>query len=265
MIAPFTKHKLLFPVFFILLFSPFFVLAQSNQKDSLLQEVTLKSAIDYAMVRQPVIRQSLLAQEILESTIKSRLADWYPQINFGYTMQHNFIVQTAVIGGNLVKLGVDNVSSGQFTVSQTIFNRDVFLARKSKTDVRLQAAQLTSSNKIDLAANVSKAFYDILATTQQINVTTANILRIERSLKDAFSQYQAGVADKIDYKRATIALNNSKATKRTNEELVGGKTAYLKMLMGYPDTARLLISYDSLELEKEIWLDTLQQPDYTKR
>jgi outer membrane protein len=264
MIDQSPKHRHFF-LSFVLLLSPFFVLAQINQKDSLLTQVTLQSAIDYAMVRQPVIQQSLVDQQILETTIKSKLADWYPQINFGYTMQHNFIVQTAVIGGNLVKLGVDNVSSGQFTVSQAIFNRDVFLARKSQTDVRLQAKQLTSSDKIDLAANVSKAFYDILATTQQINVTAANILRIERSLKDAFNQYQAGVADKIDYKRATIALNNSKATRRSNEELLKAKVEYLKSLMGYPETAPLDIVFDSLQMEREVELDTLQQPEYNAR
>ncbi len=266
MIDQFLKSKRLFlPAVFVFICSPIFVLAQINQRDSLLTEVTLKSAVDYAIVRQPLIQQSLVDQEILETTIRNKLADWYPQINFNYSLQHNFIVQTAVIGGNVVKLGVNNTSAGQFTFSQAIFNRDVFLARKTQTDVRLQARQLTSSDKIDLAANVSKAFYDILATTQQIRVSTANILRIERSLKDARSQYDAGVADKIDYKRATITLNNSKAAKRSNEELLKAKIEYLKSLMGYPQAAALNIAFDSMQMERELFLDTLQQPQYTSR
>src|SRR6187549_2065888 len=71
---------------------PIFLLAQ-NTKDSLLQEVTLKTAVDYAIARQPVIQQSLVDQEILETTIKNKMADWFPQINFNYIIQHNFIVQ----------------------------------------------------------------------------------------------------------------------------------------------------------------------------
>ena len=239
--------------------------AQQIAKDSLLGEVTLKTAIDYAIVRQPLIQQSLIDEQILETTIRSKLADWYPQINFNYNLQHNFLVQTAVIGGNNIRLGASNTSAGQFTVSQAIFNKDVFLARKTRTDVRLQANQLSSSDRIDLAANVSKAYYDVLATMQQIKVSAANILRIERSLKDALSQYQAGVADKIDYKRATIALNNSKATRASNEEALKAKLEYLKYLMGYPVSGTLNIVYDSLQMERELALDTLQEPLYSSR
>lgn len=251
--------------FVLFLLCPFFLLAQSGTKDSLLQEVTLKNAIEYAIIHQPQIQQSLIDQQILETTIKSKLADWYPQINFNYNLQHNFIIQTTVIGGNPIKLGVNNTSAGQFTLSQAIFNKDVLLASRSKSDVRLQARQYTSSNKIDLAAEVSKAFYDVLSTLQQIKVSTTNIVRISQSLKDAYNQYKAGIADKIDYKRATIALNNSKATKRSNEELLKGKQEYLKYLMGYPVVANLNIVYDSLQMENEIVLDTLQTANFNAR
>ncbi|MEO7534795.1 MAG: TolC family protein, partial [Ferruginibacter sp.] len=257
-------QKVTIAVIILLIFSPVFLLSQ-NSKDSLLGEVTIKSAIDYAIVRQPIIQQSLVDQEILETTIRSKLADWYPQINFNYILQHNFIVQTAVIGGNSVKLGVNNTSAGQFTFSQSIFDKDVFLANRTQTDVRLQARQITSNNKIDLAANVSKAFYDVLSTMQQIKVSATNIVRIERSLKDALNQYQAGITDKIDYKRATITLNNTRAAKKSNEELLKAKLEYLKSLMGYPAAETLNIVYDSLQMEREIALDTLQKPNYSSR
>ena len=174
-------------------------------------------------------------------------------------------MQTTVIGGNPVKLGVDNTSAGQFTVSQAIFNKDVLLANRSKNDVRLKSKQATSNNKIELAADVSKAFYDVLSTEQQIKVSETNILRIEQSLKDAYNQYKSGIADKIDYKRATISLNNAKASKRSNEELLKAKLEYLKSLMGYPVSGNLNIVYDSLQMEKEIVLDTLKGANYNDR
>ena len=257
------KERLFFTVLSCL---PALVLhAQSPLADSLLKEVTLPKAIEYAIKRQPLIQQSLIDEKITDAKIKSKLADWYPQVNFNYNLQHNFLVQTSVIGGNPVKLGVDNTSNGQFTVSQYIFNRDVLLAKRTKGDVRLQAKQATSSDKIDLAVNISKAFYDVLSTMQQVKVAESNIIRIERSLKDAFNQYTAGVADKIDYKRATITLNNTKAAKKTNEELLVAKLEYLKLLMNYPEKGELNIVYDSMQMEKEIILDTLQAVDYKTR
>ena len=174
--------------------------AQNNTGDSLLQEVTLQSAINYAIKNQPTVQRSLLDEQITERNIRSRLADWYPQVNFNYNLQHNFLLPTSIIAGNSVKAGVNNTSSGQFTVSQTIFNKDVLLAKRTGADVRQQAQLATSNNKIDLAASVAKGFYDILATQQQIKVVSQNIVRIERSLQDAYNQYKVGVADKVEYK-----------------------------------------------------------------
>jgi outer membrane protein len=254
---------LFFTVLFLL--SPFYLSAQAPAADSLLQEVTLPSAIAYAIKRQPIIQQSLLDEQITAGRIRSKLADWYPQVNFNYNLQHNFIVQTTVIGGNAVQIGANNTSAGQFTASQYIFNRDALLAKRTKGDVLLQSKQATSSDKIDLAVSISKSFYDILSTMQQIKVAESNITRIERSLKDAYNQYKAGVVDKIDYKRATITLNNTKASKKSNEDLLVAKLAGLKSLMNYPEKETLNIVYDSLQMEKEIQLDTTQVLDYKAR
>jgi outer membrane protein len=256
-----VKSKLLSLPFILL---PFATRAQTTT-DSLLQQVTRQSAVDYAISHQPLVKQSLIDQEITETTIRSKLADWFPQIGFGYSYQHNFIIQTTIIGGNEVKLGVDNLSSAQFTASQNIFNRDLLLASRTRKDVRVRAQQMTSNTKIDIAAQVSKAFYDVLATKQQVRVTNQNIVRLERSLKDALAQYNAGIVDKTDYKRATISLNNVRASKKSLEELLKAKEETLKALMGYPVSERLNIVYDSLQMETEALLDTSQLPDYTNR
>jgi len=251
-------------LYLIFLFTPAIAGAQPAT-DTLPGQFSLQDAIRYALKFQPRIQQSQIDEEITASNIRSRLADWYPQVNFNYNLQHNFILPSSVIGGNTIRLGAENTSAGQFTVSQAIFNRDVLLANRTKRDVLLQSRQNTESNKIDVVAGVSKAFFDVLATQQQIKVAAENITRIERSLKDATNQYKAGIADKIDYKRATISLNNIKALKKNNEEQVKAKTEYLKALIGYPDTASLNIRYDSLAMEKEIDIDTTQDADYTNR
>lgn len=261
------SEKILFALIaaVFLLQTPYRLMAQSSSESGTLDKATLEEVVRYALKNQPLIRQSIIDERITENNIKSRLADWYPQINFNYNLQHNFIVQTSIIGGNPVKLGVSNLSAGQFTVSQPLFNRDVLLARRTQNDVRLQASQLTSSNKTDLAVDVSKAFYDVLTTLQQIDIANEDIVRLERSLKDAQNQYKAGVADKIDYKRALISLNNTKASKKSNEEVLKGKLEYLKSLIGYPKEQSLNLQYDSLQMEREIFLDTLQEAQYTSR
>jgi outer membrane protein len=248
----------------IILFYSVTVTAQASS-DSLLTQATLENVISYAIKRQPLVQQSLIDEKITALQIKSKLADWYPQVNFNYLYQHNFQVQTTIIGGNPVQLGVDNTSALQFGATQTIFNRDVLLAKQTRGSVVQQVQQQTANTKINVVVNVSKAFYDVLATEQQIRVADENILRLERSLKDARSRYDAGIVDKTDYKRATIALNNARTSKKSNEEALKAKTEYLKALMNYPVNGNLAIVYDSATLEREIALDTLQSVDYARR
>ncbi|MCF1716739.1 TolC family protein [Flavihumibacter sp. RY-1] len=233
--------------------------------DSLPKQVDLEQAIAFSLKNQPLVQQSEIDEKITAANIRNRLADWYPQVNFNYNLQHNFVVQTNIIGGNPVKLGVDNVSALQFTMSQTLFNRDVLLARRTRTDVQQQALQTTRQRKIDLVVAVSKAYYDVLATTQQVKVADENIRRIERSLQDAKFQYDAGVADKTDFKRATIALNNAKASRIANEEILKAKQEYLKSLMGYPVETPIELLYDSASLEQSITAPADENPELNNR
>jgi outer membrane protein TolC len=234
------------------------VLAQQIPSDSLLQTATLENVVQYAIQHQPLVQQAVIDQEITNQIIKGKLADWYPQINFGFYYNRYFDLQSSVIGGNVIRFGVDNTSAAQFTATQNIFNRDVLLASKTASKVRILSEENIVSSKIDVVVNVTKAFYDVLATQQQIKVTEESLVRIEHSARDAYERYQSGVSDKTDYKRAAILLGNAKATLKTNVELLKVKQEYLKALMGYPREYDLDIQYDTLQMEEEIPLDTLQ-------
>jgi outer membrane protein TolC len=231
-------------------------------EDSVLRTATLNEVIQYALIHQPAVRQAGIDEEITEKVIKGKLADWYPQINFAYNYQRYIDLQSSVIGGNVIRFGVDNTSSAQFTATQTIFNRDVLLASTTASRVRVQSQQNTSKSKIDMTVNVTKAFYDVLATSQQIKVNEESVIRLQRSLTDAYNRYTSGVTDKTDYKRATILLRNAQVALKTNQELLQFKLQYLKTLIGYPSGQELPIQYDTLQMESEILLDTLQEINY---
>jgi outer membrane protein TolC len=250
--------------FFCLLFFSKLLCAQTNN-DSLLAAATLQQCIQYALGHQPSVKQAQLEEEVVGYNIRSRLADWYPQIGGTYSLQHNFQRTTSFFNGVPTPVGVKNTSIGQLYLDQTLFNRDVLLANRTQGDVRLQARQSTAAEKIDITVNVSKAYYDIITTQQQIKVACENIERLQKSLEDAYYRYQSGVTDKTDYKRAQIALNNTKAAKQVNEAALKARIENLKNYMGYPAAAPLAVVYDSLQMEREVGFDTLQLPDFSKR
>lgn len=252
-------------IFFLTLFAALFapLLVDAQTKDSTLEVASLSNVVAYALENQPAVKQAQLDEEITHRIIRGKLADWYPQVDFGYNYQRNFDLPANVIGGNVIRFGVFNTSSTQFTATQTIFNRDVLLASSTASKVRVQAGQNTAKSKIETAVAVTKAFYDLLATSEQIKVAEESIIRLKRSLKDAQSRYAAGLSDKTDYKRATIQLGNAEALLKSSQELFTYKESYLKTLMGYPQTEALPLQYDTLQMESEIYIDTLQELNYT--
>ena len=261
--------KIVLSISFLLCVTPRFVLSQSKT-DSLLQKATLADCIQYALKNQPLVRQATIDQEITENDIKTRLADWYPQLNFSYAIQHflelptNFIPDANGVK-RAVRFGQKNTSSVGVTLAQSIFNPDLLLANRTVRDVRSQAAQTTTSNKINVVVEVSKAYYDVLLTMKQAEVLNENIVRLERSLQDAYNQYQGGIVDKIDYKRAQISLNNTRADQKRTRDLADAKFVYLKQVMGYPTNQTIDVVYDSLQMESDVFMDTLQRVQYGNR
>jgi outer membrane protein TolC len=158
-----------------------------------------------------------------------------------------------------------NVSTIGLQASQVIYNSDVLLASRASKFSRRYYKENTESSKIDLASEVSKAFYDVLLSQRQLDIINEDIVRLRRSLKDATARYQAGVVDKTDYKQATIALNNSLANRKSTEESIKAKKAYLKQVMGLNPAKKLVLSYDSTRLQYDALIDTNQVLNYTNR
>ncbi len=233
--------------------------------DSLAGAGTLANCIRYALKHQPQFQQSQIDEEITERSIQSRLADWFPQLNLNVAVQHNPQLPVSVFQGTPIHLGQYNTSSGQLALTQTIFSRDALLASTTSSDARNHARQQTASSAIDLVAGVSKAYYAVLESREQIALLDEDIVRLTQSRKDAYLQYQSGVVDNIDYKRATIALNNSLAQRRQSDEDLKARIASLKQEMGYPPDRELAVVSDSTQMEREIAADTTQIADYENR
>jgi outer membrane protein len=249
----------LFFLFVLGLFAVKFGYAQHSFKTSntdTLAQATLQTCVQYALQHQPLLQQSILDEQIVEKTIQTKLADWYPQLSASYYLQHNFQLPAFYFGGNYVRNGTTNASNLGLTLNQNIFNRDALLASQTAHQVRTQVKQNTTSNKIDVTVNVSKAFYDVLLTEKQVEVLDLAIARLQKNVQDSYHQYEAGIVDKTDYKRATISLNNTIAQRKQVNDLVKSKFVYLKELMGYPDSANLHLSYDTTTMEKDAFIDT---------
>lgn len=188
--------------FFIFL-NPDETYAQANQESSTLQQATLPQLVDYALKNKPGVKQALIDEEIGERDIKSALSGWMPQINANADLNHSIKQQ---------QLSIPRNNSGiSIQADQQILNAGLIQASKSAKYYRQQLDQNTESKVIATTVEVSKAYYDILTSNEQLKIISENINRLEKQFQDAKSQYEVGLVDKTDYQRAQITLSNSKA------------------------------------------------------
>jgi len=231
------------------------------------QTLTLKQCIDYALQHQPSLQQSLLNISVAKANIAINKSQIYPQVNAAATYTNYLQLPTSFSSttSKPVKNGVLNTLIPSVGVTQALFSPSLKYVLKTAPLVQKEAEQSTDSVKIELVAEVSKSFYNLLLTLQQIDVLKEDTVRLSQNLRDSYHQYVGGIVDETDYEQATITLNNSTASLRQATENLQPQYATLKQLIGYPSASQFNISFDTAQMLTEIDIDTTSPLQYDKR
>jgi len=236
------------------------------------KSMTLDDCIDYAMQHEPSINQSLLSIKIAKATNSINLSGWLPQANVLGSATHYFQLPTTLEAdstgnGGLIPYhtGVSNTAIPQLAITQTIFNPQLLYAAKTAKLYIKEAEQVTDSSKIYIISSVTKSFYNLILTLQQINILKEDTARLNRNVKDTYHQFVGGIVDETDYEEAIISLNNSSAQLKQQIEDVIPQYAILKQTMGYPPEEQFNVAFDTLKLLQDIAFDTTEALQYEKR
>ncbi|WP_448635647.1 TolC family protein [Pedobacter panaciterrae] len=243
--------------------------AQTVNNDKQLSNATLQEVIDYALNNRPGVKQSQIDEEIGERDIKSALSGWFPQISGNANYNNNLKQQVNALTTNgetnYITFGTKHTSALTLQADQQFLNAGLIQASKASKYYRQQYKQSTENTKINTVVDVSKAYFDILTSGEQLNIINENIARLEKQLKDASAQYEQGLVDKTDFQRAQISLSNSKADKKRTEELLKYKYAYLKEIIGYGTDKDFSLNLKSDSMEQGILIDSNAQQAYENR
>ncbi|MFZ1977383.1 MAG: TolC family protein [Bacteroidota bacterium] len=269
-----TKQRIRRLLFFIsvIVCMPVFVYSQNEEKSDSTQFFTLEQCIHYAMQHQPGLNRSLLNTSIAKTTNAINLSGWLPQVNLiGSMIHYNQLPMTLaanpVPGGPPVPTptGVAYTALPELSASQAIFQPQLLYAATSASLFTRQAEQITDSMKIYVVSSVSKSFYNLLLTLEEIDVLKEDTARLGRNILDTYNQYVGGIVDETDHEQAVITLNNSKAQLKQAAENVAPEYAALKQLMGYPPEKNFNVAFDTTQMLQEIYADTTTQLQYENR
>jgi outer membrane protein TolC len=237
----------------------------TDQKNNPVESFTLKQCIDYALLHQPALQQSLLNVYVTKATNAINLSGFYPQVAGTAGLTHYIQQPRAISGTGFVQTGAINQSIPGINIQQALFSPSLLYAYKSAPLYVKEAEQSTDSSKIQVVVLVSKSFYNLLLTLQQINTLKEDTVFLAQSVRDAFHQYVGGIVDETDSDNAMINLNNTLIQLKQSTENVAPQYAALKQVMGYPPDRQFNVVYDSAQMVNETMIDTTEQLQYENR
>ncbi|ALJ01480.1 hypothetical protein DC20_14920 [Rufibacter tibetensis] len=244
--------------------APVALLAQVTP-DSTAGRLTLEQCVAYALKNQAQVQQAQIEEEIGERQIRAQLSGWLPQVAANYAFTHNIKRPQSVFGDQVITIGQKYTSNINFQANQTLYSNDLLLTSRAARFTRTALDLNTQSTKINTVVDVSKAFYNILLSQEQLRILNENIVRQEKQYRDARAQYEQGLVDKTDYQRASITLNSIKADRKRTQEAIKSSTALLQELMGLPVNSPLTLAYDYNQMQQNILIDTAQTVAFTNR
>lgn len=230
------KFKLL-PVFVLITFQ---ISAQQTNKNQ--YAFSLQQAVDFAIKNQVSVKNAELDKKIAKEKSDELLGIGLPQISGSADITKFIDIPTTFVPGEFfggdpgsfypVQFGQNYSSTAGLTASQLLFDGSYLVGLKaSRMYVDLMHKQVNQT-KTDLAATVSKAYFNVLILQEQTQILDANVKRLKKLRDDMKATYDNGFAEKIDYDRTVLAYNNIITEKEKLDRMVTLSVNLLKFQIG---------------------------------
>jgi len=151
------------------------------------------------------------------------------------------------------------------TGSQLLFDGSYLIglkAAKTYTDLSRKA---TAQSEIEVAEQVSKAYYSVLVSGERMQLLTQNLVRLDTLLYQTGVMFENGLAEKLDVDRLRVQLNNLKVERQKTERLMQLSENLLKFQMGLNQNQPVLLTDELAEVEIDMGQINPQDFSYSNR
>lgn len=247
------------------------VVAQDANKNSF----SLQQSIDYSLKNSPNYLNSDLDLQNAQYKRKEITGLGLPQINGSIDLKDYLAIPTSLLPGQFfgapagtfipIKFGTKYNATAGLSASQLLFSSDYIVGLKAaKEFINLSKINVLRS-KSELAASVSKAYYNVLVNRERIKLLDINTTRLQKLYNDTKVLNQQGFVELIDVERLEVQLNNLKTEKEKIDRLIGLSENILKFQMGYKIADGISLT-DSLSFNnKDVSTLSAGKIDVTKR
>ena len=257
--------------------------AQQPPRDSILN-LSLQDCINYAYDHQDSVMNAKLDIKSAEYKVKETIGSGLPQINGSVTFQ-DFLKPPVTVGPdftNYAKTGfidpnaplapfpfgaVKYNNTYSLTGSQLLFSGTYIVGLQAvKTFKELSQRSLTRT-KIETNVSVSKAYYQVLVSNEQIKLLDANITQLKQQLDQTTQQNKQGFVEKIDVDRLSVQYNNLVTNRENTVRSLALNYQMLKFQMGMPIDQQINLTdkLESIDLNQQIGQDAVDTSFYHNR
>jgi len=254
--------------------SPLLSSAQTDTLKKIIRhEFSVQQAVDYALKNNVNVKNALLQVKVQEQQNRAFTSAAYPHLNASLGTSYNPAVATQVLpnfispatyqvlidegvkdgNGNPIQkpaefgfiaaqFGTKFSANAGVTLTQLLFDGQVFvglLARDAAVKLYQKGAEVTEEN---IKANIYKIYYQLAVSKTQIELLDANIVLVEKNLRDTRIIYENGFREKLDVDKETVRLSNLQTEKQKLLNQISNGYYALKMLMGMPITDELVLT-----------------------
>ncbi len=217
---------------------------------------SLADCIKYAYEHQDTVKNATLDVKNAEYKVKETIGTGLPQVNGSISFQ-DYLKSPASVGPNFLSGGpidpeaplvkfpfgpVTYTNSYSLTASQLLFSGTFIVGLQAvKTFKELYERQLTRS-KIETNVNVTKAYYQVLVSGEQVKLLDINIKQLKEQVDQTVASNKQGFVEKIDVDRITVQYNNLVTNRENVARAIDLYTQMLKFQMGMPVSTPLTLT-----------------------
>ena len=195
--------------------------------------LTLPQALDLALSENPTVKVAEMEVQRYDYVKRQTWGNLLPQISASGSYTRS-IVKSEMRGG--ISFGADNTFAVQGDLSLPLFAPSVYRTLKMNDAQMATAVEAARASRIDLTAEVKKAFYNILLAEQSLKF----------ALDDAAGDYDVvvidtahGLASEYDLLTAQVQLSNLKPTILQTENSIKLAKLMLKMYLSIPEDVEI--------------------------
>ena len=205
-------------------------------------------SIELALSENPTIRIAEMEVARYDYVKRQTWGTLLPQVALNGQINHTFIKQNMSKG---FSLGGDQYTtiSGAVEATMPLFAPAVYRTLKMNDTQMAAAVEAARASRVDLVAEVRKAFYNILLAEQSLAVLLESQATVQRTVDDTELQYRNGLMSEYDLLTAQVQLSNLKPTIIQTENSIAVAKRLLKMYLSIPET---------VDIEVEGHLDALR-------